>query len=247
MRSPRHSWKWHACFLAGLAISALGGLIIEQYRLPQSCGGTGLLLASGCATYLLEEPLEFLGIWLALVAMLGHYSRVMPPSSRKHARLLYFLPLLWTIPVTLPSLIAAAEFRSQNEANALRYASSLTLHIHQLDHDDTAFTLQFFAIPDALDHFTDFGYSLHLVDQVNGSSVASIDQSASISHLVSHPAIGAANTYQQRLTLNIPPGRYDLFTGLYRLSGLERLPATDAAGNPFTHDRVPIGHITVNS
>ena len=394
--SPRRSWRWSICFLTGLALSAAGGLVIEQYRLPHTCGNIGLLLPEGCVAYIIEESLELLGIWLALVAMLGHFGQLAPGWRRKRGRLLYVLPLLWIIPIPLPALVAASAFRSQNESNALRYQSYLTLHIQDLEHDNEAVTLEFLAIVDAARDYSDYGYSLHLLDQVSGASLAGIDAFAARSQPVSKPSLAASQAYKQSLTLDIPseaprnralwmvltawrkqddgfqrqkishshyrqldqsqvilgefvlpagqtaslpaaiatfdkrfklqaaelpqsaragdllsivfswssqadsdedfqqflhfvhadsgewwghdqlplgerlptrlwyagladsegweiplpadlaPGRYDVFTGLYRLRGVERLQAADASGRPFLHDRVPLGSIVVN-
>ena len=60
---------WHACFLAGLALSAGGGLLIET-----QCGHELFTPIGQCAHhFMLEEPLEFLGSWLSLAALLGHF------------------------------------------------------------------------------------------------------------------------------------------------------------------------------
>ena len=392
-RSPRRSWRWSSCFLTGLALSAAGGLVIEQYRLPHTCGNIGLLLPQGCVAYIIEEALELCGIWLALVAMLGHFCQLSPRWRRKRGRLLYVLPLLWIIPIPLPALVAASAFRSQNESNALRYESRLTLRIQDITHDDQTVALEFLAMIDSGRDYKDYGYSLHLVDQVSGASLAGIDEFASRSQPRS---LAAGRAYMQSLTLRIPPeaprnralwmvftawrkqgekfrrqklnhshyrlldqsqvilgemvipapeaasapaaiatfdkrfslraaqfpqsvragdllsivfswssqadsdedfqqflhfvhadsgewrghdqlplgerlptrlwyagladserweiplladlapGRYDVFTGLYRLRGVERLPAADASGRPYLHDRVPVGSIVVN-
>ncbi len=56
-RSPRSAWKWHASLLAGLALNALGAFFVDQ------------LPSSGTRGYM-EEALEILGAWLALIAVL---------------------------------------------------------------------------------------------------------------------------------------------------------------------------------
>ena len=202
---PRLSWRWSICFLAGLALSAAGGLVIEQYRLPHTCGDIGLLLPEGCVSYIVEESLEMLGIWLALVAMLGHYSQLASPSRLNRRRLLYLLPLLWIVPIPLPALVAVSAFRSQYESNALRYQSYLTLHIQEIEYDSRAVTLQFLAILEMPGQYSDYGYSLHLVDQASGASVAGIDERASRSHPVSMPSLAVGRAYEQSLTLDIAP------------------------------------------
>ena len=59
------------------AQSRLNGLAV-------SVATMGLLYIDACppiTVWALEEILEFLGIWLTLVAILGHFSNVSPPQN----------------------------------------------------------------------------------------------------------------------------------------------------------------------
>ena len=58
---------------------------------------------------------------------------------------------------------------------------------------------------------------------------------------------GLADTEVWDLTLpaDLPPGQYSLYTGLYRSSDKERLPASDHDGTPFVDARVPLGHFNI--
>ena len=47
------------------------------------------------------------------------------------------------------------------------------------------------------------------------------------------------------LPADLAPGRYDVFTGLYRVSDKERVPVTDADGRPWLDNRVELGSLTV--
>ena len=40
----------------------------------------------------------------------------------------------------------------------------------------------------------------------------------------------------------LAPGRYRVFTGLYRTRDLERIPARDGDGDHFGDNRVPLAH-----
>ena len=53
-------------------------------------------------------------------------------------------------------------------------------------------------------------------------------------------------TWQITLPEDLAPGRYAIYTGLYRLSDLERLPVSDADGLPLPDARVPLGVITIS-
>ena len=53
-------------------------------------------------------------------------------------------------------------------------------------------------------------------------------------------------TWQFTLPADLAPGRYAVYTGLYRLSDLERLPVSDAGGMLLPDARVPLGSITIS-
>ena len=53
-------------------------------------------------------------------------------------------------------------------------------------------------------------------------------------------------TWQFMLPAELPPGRYAVYTGLYRLSDLARLPVSDADGMPLPDARVPLNYITIS-
>ena len=90
VRSPRRAWIWHLCLLTGLAMSAAGGILLEL--LPTIRGNFGLLyFDKSLQSFHWEEFLEFLGIWLVLVAILGQFSDVAPtPPPRVQRPLVYF-------------------------------------------------------------------------------------------------------------------------------------------------------------
>ena len=60
---------------------------------------------------------------------------------------------------------------------------------------------------------------------------------------------GLADTEVWILTLpaDIPSGRYSVFTGLYRTSDKERLPASEPNETPFVDARVPLGHLNISA
>ena len=54
-----------------------------------------------------------------------------------------------------------------------------------------------------------------------------------------------SETWQVPLPADLASGRYVIYTGLYRQSDLERVPASDANGTPFLDARVPLGNLTI--
>ena len=82
-------------WLAGLSLIAFGGMVLDNQQLI--CGTLGLFRdASGCLDiYFLEESLEMAGGWLALVAMLGWFSKISPAPRPLVRRALIILPIVW--------------------------------------------------------------------------------------------------------------------------------------------------------
>ena len=54
-----------------------------------------------------------------------------------------------------------------------------------------------------------------------------------------------SEVWQVPLPFDLEPGRYSVFSGLYRLSDQERLPVSDAEGKSLVDARVPLGDITI--
>ena len=199
IRSPRPAWTWHFCLLAGLALSAAGGLGIEQLR-PQLqgpvCGNLGWLRLEGCLlTYEYEETLEFAGIWLVLVGMLGHWSCL--GSRPLVRRLLYFLPVLWIL-LLINDPFIHRQFLVKPDS--VTFESGAELLDFRVESGASAVLLELEASARPGDH-VGFGYSVHLVDQVGGQSVAGRD-----AHwCCQQSAPGDALIFQQRLEIPIPP------------------------------------------
>ena len=53
-------------------------------------------------------------------------------------------------------------------------------------------------------------------------------------------------TWQFTLPTDLPPGRYAIYTGLYCLGDLGRLPVGDENGLPLSNSRVPLNYITIS-
>lgn len=199
LRSPRRTWIWHACLLAGLAMSATGGLVIEQLR-PQVqgpfCGNIGVLWLDGCLnTYQYEETLEFAGTWLTLVAMLGHWSCLLPSPRPSARRLLYLLPVLWILFLTNDPLVHR-QFLVRPDS--VLFESDVELLDFTVERGSSAVVLELEASARHGDH-DELGYSVHLVDQVGRQSVAKRD-----AHWCCQQSeLGDALLFQQRIEVDI--------------------------------------------
>ena len=56
-----------------------------------------------------------------------------------------------------------------------------------------------------------------------------------------------SETWQVPLPADLEPGKYRVFTGLYRAGDQQRVPATNMDGTPFVDARIPLGVLTVES
>lgn len=110
-RSGRSSRVWYVCMLVGLAMSATGAIPLESN--PLFCGRWDFLPLDGCHwTHHYEESLEFLGIWLVLIGLLGQLAEAAPAPGRSlRAGLIFFLPL-WILLLIFSSLLPSLSCRS---------------------------------------------------------------------------------------------------------------------------------------
>ena len=200
-RSPRRQRLWHGCFLVGLAMSAVG---IVLYDLPrQICAGESFLPLRRCLwTYNYEEPLELLGIWLALLAMLGMLSDIKPRPGRRVYRALYALPALWIALLTHGALLPRLQFQFAAVPSAIQIESGVALIGYRLDHSEDKITVDVYS--SALQrNYRRLGFSVHLIDQADGGSLAKTDVNTDYQtgwlFAPSQPHI-----YRQRIEVGIP-------------------------------------------
>lgn len=201
--SQRQSWKWHACLLAGLAISAAGGIQIERFG--SVCGDYGLLYIDACppiTVWALEEILEFLGVWLTLVAILGHFSDGSPPSKRIR-RALYVVPALWIALLIPVAPIWPIAQQAYSQPAAVAFESGAGLHAYRIEKNKSSFTVHLFMSPEGWD-FKALGYSIHLVDQITGESIVGRHTHA-YRRLEFFLAPGRVPVYRQWKRIHFPP------------------------------------------
>ena len=180
LRSPRRTWLWHICLLVGLAISVAGAMVLNALPIP--CGGLGLLRFDGCVEYFfLEESFEFMGIWLTLVALLGHYSIVAPTPSPRVRQILYMLPLAGILVLIMNTLAPRLELRLLAQPASVQVKSDIELRGFHIDQNAGGTVVRLYVSARQADYMG-IGFSLHFVDQVSGESVASRDEWADRQH-----------------------------------------------------------------
>ena len=204
MNSSRRSWLWHVCLLTGLAMSASGALVIEQYREEMICWSWGFLRLDKCLQFFhFEETLEFLGIWLVLVAMLGQFTDAASRPRRLVRRALYALPVLWILMLFLVLFFDIYELRLLAQPASIEFESRVHLYGYRIDSGDRESVLRLYPSVRRRDYFN-LGYSVHLVDQVSGNSVASRNQNAD-RRVESLHFSSYRDIYRQQIVVQFPP------------------------------------------
>ena len=208
--SPRRTRVWHLCLLTGLALSATGAIVIEQFQSPAVCDSLGLLPEVGrCQLYNIEESFEFLGIWLSLVAVLGMSSYVVTKPYPFIRGAFFFVPVLWIIVLSPPGLVPFVEYRLRAETALVQYRSNVELRGYLIDREEGAIAVQLYASTVKWNDYTGLGYSIHLVDQVTGESFAGTDEYA---HRRQRWPVTYYDgkrydlvMYRQRIVVDVPP------------------------------------------
>ncbi len=202
-RSAASARKWHASLLFGLAMSVAGAMLVNALPIP--CDGLGPLRFEGCLEfYFLEESLEFLGIWLTLVALLGQFSDALPRATRKVRRLLYALPALAILAIFLNSLTPRLEIRLLAQPASVAFRSGIHLRGFHIERSGQATTARIYLTARQAD-FMGLGVSIHLVDQVSGESIASRDEWVDRQHGVWLFGPDYTPMYRQTMRVTLPP------------------------------------------
>ena len=229
-RSPRRSRIWHICLLAGLTVSASGGIALEGLRNSQICERLGLVVPNDrqCLIYNIEESLEFLGAWLTLVALLGHFSDTVSGLHSRVWLVLYVFsaivvcllirhtPLGWKLETGLREvnrefsrfqrefsrLAMLIEYHTLFQPASIQYKSRVELQAYRIDSAESVFAIQLLASTPNWHSYSGLGYSLHLVDQDTAESVAQTDSSASRRR--SWRITEKSYVYKQRIEVHVP-------------------------------------------
>ncbi len=203
LRSPRHALKWHVCLLTGLAMAAFGAIALDQFLNLKFCG-VGIFQLSRCVGDTpFEEPLEFVGIWLALLATLGHFSDAAPPLQPNVQRILYALPPLWILMIVLIHPIHSVNIPNWARPASVQFESGTEIYGYQLDNGGLHSSVVIHLLGGAIDSET--GYSIHLIDQVSGDSTASRNEYLNRKDKVSDLSHDYRPIYRQSVEVEIPP------------------------------------------
>ena len=311
-RAPPRSKIWFAYLLAGLGLTATGTIIIE--RLPTQipthiCGDLGFLRFDPCLfTYRLEESFEFLGIWLALVAILGLLSNEVSAPAFRVSHALSLLPVAWLclflgpdfaqlyrqsmdllypsqMPVNRALWIVLTLWRQQDDEfqrQVIISSDQLQLTDTQIVSGELVFPAKSPATQTTPMAVFDNGIALDAVempaiaqpgDRLSITFSWSTEEPGSEDHAqflhlgnvesgtwwiydqeplgtrlptrLWYSGLADREVWQVPLPVDLVPGRYNVFTGLYRASDRERVPARGADESSFVDARVPLGFVTI--
>ena len=198
---PRRERIWNICLLIGFGLIAVGALLIDQN--PRPCGSFGILRFDGCMrAYILEEALEFLGSWLTLVAMLGHFSSSALRSSPRVSQSLFFVPAIWVAFLILFSPSHNIEVSPPDSPADLTFESGTHLYGYRIDRRGLPTSI-ILRLPDDSKKLG-LGYSIHLVEQESGVSLVSTNKLANRRTIVWPKRYGFVPLYRQAIDLESP-------------------------------------------
>lgn len=209
VKSNHENRKWYFFMVLGLAIATIGAVLFEEDF--WECG-IGIYSRFGICIernnplyevlYVLEESLEFLGIWLALVTVLGIYSVKTTFSARRLYWLLYAWPLFWLAFLVQSNVITPLSERSTAIGATVEYEAGEHLHGYIINSSDHDLRLHLYMSSRNWD-FDRLGYSIHLIDQATLATIAQINQVTDI-HLEFWIGPGYVPIHRQYSNLLIP-------------------------------------------
>ena len=206
-RSPRPARIWFACFLVGLALSALGAIALKNLHFPQACRLLGLYYIDKCLLTYVEEPMKYLGNWLTLVATMGLLSALAPAPKRGPRLLLYGLPAL--------ALLAIVNFGDPDLSQVMRRSGAVETDL-KFEADERVYGYQMEIARDA-DYieatlwlsaqpfdYEGLGYSIQLMDLASRETLASRDENVTV---LAGSVLGPfyLPIFRQSVHLSLPP------------------------------------------
>ena len=177
-RQSRRLWMWQAFLLTGMAIYAFAAFLMD--KLLPLCVRLDSLVLDGCLRFaFLEESMEIFGVWLILLAALGHFSKLAPSPAVRVGRAFFALPAIWFLALALMGGIRPISQQVLAQSASLAFESGDYLHTYRLEGGSASLAAHLYLSPRSW-HHDGLGYSIHLVDQVSGDSVASRDAVANL-------------------------------------------------------------------
>lgn len=201
--SPKQPRLWLLYIFSALFMLALGGVIFDG--LVRVCHEfLGIVRIDGCISRVyLEETLELIGGWVALVAMLGHLADDASTSLKRATFLLALVAPVWILLLLFSSAIPRVAVQARSNHAAIVWDSGPGLHAYGIGVGDSYLSIRLHLSPSDRE-FDRLGYSVHLVEIQNGSVLAKIDRYAQ-QDLDFHIGPGYAPVFRQWVKMQLPP------------------------------------------
>jgi len=202
LRRSGRARLWQISLMAGMALYVFGAVVLEPFH-ESDLQFFFMEIEGSVRVYNLEEALEYLGVWLVLVAVLGKLSAAKGRFSLLARLFLFLWPVLWTALLTRDAWLPRVELRFLAQPAAVAFESGTQLLGYRLERDREAVVLWLY--PSAWrSHYRETGFSVQLIDQASGQSVASRSVHSDLQfYLLQIPAV--AHVYRQKIVLDIPP------------------------------------------
>ena len=158
-------------------------------------------------------------------------------------------PLLDDAQVILDEFVMQGEPVASSSIPIARFENGFTLDAANVP--ESAQAGETLAIPFAWrtdkDGREDFVQFLHLGHEASGAWWVHDEQPLGprLPTRLWYSGLADSETWEVPLPVDLAPGRYTVFTGLYRAGDQVRQPATDAEGTHFVDARVPLGVLTI--
>jgi len=201
--SPKRLMKWHRCLLLGLVFIAVGGIVLD--RLPDFCDGLFFINLDQCFALsdAPDEIVEFVGCWLVLVAVLGQLSDAAPSLRPRFRRALVSWIALWILLLSVFSPVRGPVIVVPGQPASVKFGTRVALHGIHNDENGLPSAIYLYVPPDMING--DVGYSVHLVEQLSGESIAKFDELANRDTSIDSGGAGHERVYAQDVDLNVPP------------------------------------------
>ena len=146
--------------------------------------------------------MELIGGWVALAALLGHFSEFEPRPSARIRWSLFLIPVVWILLITQVYALPPVSQQTGMQSASVVFESGGKLHAFSLKRNNSSASINLYVSFSPAD-FKSQGYSVHLIDPISHESIAGADK-VMINHLRFRMGPGFTPTHLQYVKLRIP-------------------------------------------
>ena len=172
-RVTRQERTWFLWLLACFALVALGTLVID--KLPEYCGSVVQLNIPRCINFQrADEWLEDGAGWMFLVVLLGMYSGWLPNANMRSRFWFYAVPPIWI--GMLLYFSPANQIVVPHPDISMNISFENGVDVYGYKTDEGGLPSSVVMKPPFGSQLSDIGYSVHVIDQETGGSIASTNR-----------------------------------------------------------------------